>query len=90
MKKWPKKLWIWILSGLGVILGSCSLFHRESPSCVYGPPKLYGPPSPESPYDLEELYGPPAPEVEPDSINENVEEPVEFEIEAPEDLNSND
>ena len=79
MKKWPKKIWIWILSGLGVIVGSCALFHRDNPSC------LYGPPPPESPYGVEDLYGPPMPEVEPDSIDENVEEPFENEIDASED-----
>ena len=85
MKKWPKKIWIWILSGLGIILGGCSLFHRENPSCLYGPPKVYGPPPPESPYGVEDLYGPPMPEVDPDTIEEDVEEPFENGIEAPED-----
>ena len=68
MKRLPRKIWIWILSGLGIILGGCSLFHRDNPSCLYGPPKVYGPPTPENPYGFEELYGPPAPDVEPDSV----------------------
>ena len=58
MKKWPKKIWIWILSGLSVILGSCS-----DVSCLYGPPKVYGPP--------EEVYGPPAPKIEVDTTPES-------------------
>ena len=83
MKKWPKKLWIWILSGLGIILGGCSLFHKDSPTCVYGPPKLYGPPAPESPYDLEELYGPPAPEYDADSSEIRIEEVEEIDLPEP-------
>ena len=71
MKKWPKKIWIWILSGLGVILGSCSLFHRDNPPCLYGPPPQ------KDPYGFEEVYGPPVTDVDPDSIEENVEEPLE-------------
>lgn len=67
MKKWPKKIWLWILSGLAIILGGC--FHRANP-CVYGPPPE------DDPYGFEEVYGPPIPEVEPDSIDENVEEPL--------------
>ena len=74
MKKWPKKIWIWILSGLGVILGGCCLFHRDAP-CVYGPP-------PESPYGFEEVYGPPAPkdevDLEPDI--DTVEEPQQNDL----------
>ena len=74
MKKWPKKIWIWILSGLGVILGGCHLFHRDAP-CVYGPPQ-------KDPYGFEEVYGPPTPEVdvdlEPDI--DTVEEPQQNDL----------
>ena len=59
---------------MAVILGGCSLFHREDVSCVYGPPKLYGPPTPESPYGPEDLYGPPSPDVEIDIENDTIEE----------------
>ena len=37
MKRPARKIWIWILSGLGLILGGCFLSHRDAP-CVYGPP----------------------------------------------------
>ena len=40
-----KKSWVWILSGLAILLGGCRLVSKEI-SCVYGPPKVYGPPPP--------------------------------------------
>ena len=70
MKKWPKKLWLWILSGLVIILGGCSLFHWNHAK-LYGPPTLYGPPPSDSSvfeFETEKVYGPPVPDVEPDSI----------------------
>ncbi|MBR4814259.1 MAG: hypothetical protein IKZ67_02225, partial [Paludibacteraceae bacterium] len=76
-----RKIWIWILSGLGLILGGCCLFHRDAP-CVYGPPKVYGPPPPENPYGFEEVYGPPAPEidVDPEPDIDTVEEPQQNDL----------
>ena len=76
MKKATKKIWIWILSGLGLILGGCCLLRWTNPK-VYGPPTLYGPPAPkENPYDFEEVYGPPTPEVNTEPIIDTVEEPT--------------
>lgn len=36
-----RRLWIWILSGLALLLGGLLLvrcIHREQPMCYYGPP----------------------------------------------------
>ena len=52
MIKGIRKIWVWILSGLGFILGGCGLINRDVP-CLYGPPKVYGPPPPENHVDLE-------------------------------------
>ena len=65
MKKVGKRIWVWILSGLTMLLGACH-FHHRAPECVYGPP-------------TEELYGPPAPKTEvdfpeSDTIVEEIEE----------------
>ena len=64
MKKAGRRVWVWILSGLALILGVACHSHR-APSCLYGPPEeLYGPPS------TEKLYGPPVTEMEMDSVSE--------------------
>lgn len=56
MRKAGRRIWIWILSGLAVLLGAGSCFHIFNP-------KVYGPP--------EELYGPPAPKTEVDNFPES-------------------
>ena len=53
MKKVGRRVWVWILSGLAVLLGAGSCFHIVNP-------KVYGPP--------EELYGSPSPKIEADII----------------------
>ena len=56
MRKAGRRIWIWILSGLAVLLGAASCFSILNP-------KVYGPP--------EELYGAPAPKIEADEIPES-------------------
>ncbi|MBR3711270.1 MAG: hypothetical protein IKM99_09995 [Bacteroidales bacterium] len=46
MKRIPRKIWIWILSGMALLFGSSCQFFQVHPPCVYGPPKVYGPPPP--------------------------------------------
>lgn len=50
MKKFFKKTWFWMLSGVAMLLGT--IFQSCSDiSTLYGPPKVYGPPPPEMPND---------------------------------------
>ena len=58
MKKAGKKIWIWILSGVALLMG-VACHSTKSPATLYGPP--------------EELYGPPTPEMESDSIVNEIE-----------------
>ena len=84
MKKLPKRLWVWVLSGLATVLGGCCLINGDV-SALYGPPKVYGPPPPENPYGSEKLYGPPAPDDVTEPQSDTLEEPGEYDMETPAD-----
>lgn len=71
MKRFTKRIWIWMLSGLTLLIGS-SCLSRRGPEAIYGPP-------------IEDLYSPPIPEMESDVITEIEADTVpEMETDIPE------